>query len=113
MLPNSRSRSTGLDISLAGAILAILSFYAAGVSRIPATSPNLIRFFDKPPGTSYPAVMPQDAALLLLADPSTTPSTTAAGGLVLPPVLGSVWTLLAYVGMALVVLGPLWAHYRR
>lgn len=113
VLPNSRSRSSGLDISLAGAILAILSFYAAGVSRVPATAPNLIRFFEQPPGTSYPAVMPQDAALLLLADPATSASPAASGGLVLPPVLGSVWTLLAYVGIALVVLGPLWARYRR
>lgn len=113
MLPKTVNRSTGLDISLAGAILASVSFLASNVSHIPATSPHIIRFFDKPPGTTYPAVMPQDAALLLLTDPSTASSTTGAGGITLPPVFGSVWMLLGFLGIGLVVLGPIWAYYNR
>lgn len=86
---------------------------AANFSEIPATAPHIIRFFDKPPGTSYPAVMPQDAALLLLTDPSTSESVTHAGGVSLPPVMGSVWMLLALFGVGLIVLGPILAIVNR
>lgn len=113
MITPSRSRSSGLDISLLGALLAIVSFYAAGVTRVPGDVPNLIRFLEKPPGTHYAAGTPQDAALLLLLDPSTAGSTRASAGLALPAGLESVFLLLAAVGLAMVVAGPIWARVYR
>lgn len=108
MLP-STSRSSGLDISLLGAIVAILAFYAGNSSYFEGAAPHLIRFFDKPPGTTYPAVMPQDKALLLLADPSTTASTGSTASI---PIPAGGWALLMYVGLLMVVIGPLWAWVR-
>lgn len=106
------ARSSGLDVSLLGVIVAGIGFSVEYVAGAAGTTPHLIRFFDKPPGTSYPAVMPQDAALLLLADPSTTGSSATSGA---TPVisLGDLPTFLAYVGLVLVVLGPLWTWYYR
>lgn len=111
MLPGSSSRSSGLDISLLGVIVAVLAFYAGNSQYFSGAVPNLIRFFEKPPGTSYPGVMPQDKALLLLTDPSTAASTgSASWPLVAVPSDG--WAVLVYLGLLLVVLGPIWARLR-
>ncbi|WP_251329140.1 hypothetical protein [Haloplanus pelagicus] len=93
-----------LDISLLGLIAVIVGGYGREISVPPDTSPHLIRFFSVSPDRTYPAVMPQDKALLLLNDPSTTEATreaTAAGGS-----LYAVWTLVAVVGVLLLLAGP-------
>lgn len=112
MHARAAARSSGLDISLLGVIVAGIGFSLEYVMDAAGTTPRLIRFFDKPPGTTYPAVMPQDAALLLLADPSTTASSATSGA---TPVvsLGDLPTFVAYVGLVLVVAGPLWTWYHR
>lgn len=106
------ARSSGLDVSLLGMIVAGIGFTLDYVTGAAGTSPHLVRFFDKPAGTSYPAVMPQDAALLLLTDPSTTASRPISGGATAIS-LGDLPVFVAYVGAVLVVAGPLWAWYHR
>lgn len=102
------ARSTGLDVSLLGVLAIGVGFFLEYVTDAAGTSPHLIRFFDKPSGTTYPAVMPQDAALLLLTDPSTTASGTVSGGAASVS-LGGLPSFVVAVGVALVVAGPLWA----
>lgn len=112
MYPRRAARSSGLDISLLGVILAIIGFYGSQLGELAGTMPHLIRFFDVPPGHSSPAVMPQDAALLLLTDPTTTESSTISGtGMQLP--VGELPMIIAYVGLFLIVLGPVWAWRNR
>jgi hypothetical protein len=100
----NRDRPSALDVSLLGLIATIVGGYGRSISVPADTAPNLIRFFSVSPDRTYPAVMPQDKALLLLNDPSTTEATreaTAAGGS-----LYAVWTLVAVVGVLLLLAGP-------
>ncbi|MFC6989317.1 hypothetical protein ACFQJD_12455 [Haloplanus sp. GCM10025708] len=109
MIRRLASRSSALDVSLLGVIVAVVSFYSARLSPTDGTSPNLIRFFDTAPSREYPAVLPQDKALLLLLDPGTGPTTAASTG----PATGGVWPLLFLVGLLMVVAGPILAWLRR
>ena len=112
MAPPVIARSSGLDISLLGVIVTGIGFSLNHVADAAGTMPHLIRFFDKPQGTSYPAATPQDSALLLLTDPSTTASSATSG--TAPAVsLGALPTLLVVLGVVLVVAGPLWTWYHR
>lgn len=111
MLAPLRERSSALDVSLLGAILAGVAFYGGNLSVSGGTSPNLIRFYDKPPGTQYPATLPQDKALLLLADPTTTASSGAAGVAGAP--LDPLWKVLFAVGVVVLLAGPVLAWQRR
>lgn len=112
MRARAAARSSGLDVSLLGVIVAGVGAFLDSVLDAAGTSPHLIRFFDKPPGTDYPAVLPQDAALLLLTDPSTASSGTISGGTQVAS-FGDLPTFVAYVGAVLVLAGPLWAWYHR
>lgn len=112
MHARTAARSSGLDVSLLGVIVAGVGFTLEYVTGAAGTSPHLIRFFDTPSGTTAPAVMPQDAALLLLTDPSTTASKPMSGGATAIS-LGDLPTFVASVGILLVVAGPLWAWYHR
>lgn len=108
----SVARSSGLDVSLLGVIVAGVGLLVDRVADAAGTMPHLVRFFDVPADTQHPAVMPQDAALLLLTDPSTTASRSVSGGEAVVAV-GDVPTLLVALGAALIVAGPLWAWYVR
>lgn len=108
----SAVKSSGLDISLLGVIVAGIGLTMDRLGSSSDTMPHLIRFFDVPPGRAHPAILPQDAALLLLTDPATTSSGTISGA---PPIiqLGDVPLIVAYLGVALVIVGPLWSWYFR
>ncbi|WP_248895292.1 hypothetical protein [Haloplanus halobius] len=95
---------SGMDITLLGLIAVIVGGYGRSLSVPAGTAPDLIRFFSVPPERTYPAVMPQDKALLLLNDPSIARSrqTTAETAVS----LDGVWTLVALVGVMLVIAGP-------
>ncbi|WP_251341687.1 hypothetical protein [Haloplanus halophilus] len=100
----NRERSSGLDVTLLGLIATIVGGYGRNISVPPDTSPHLIRFFSVSPDRTYPGVMPQDKALLLLNDPAAGEATrqaTAGGGS-----LYGLWTLVAAVGLLLLVAGP-------
>jgi len=102
-LVNSDSTS-GLDLTLLGLIAAIVGWYGRSISVPATTKPDLIRFFSVSPDRTYPAVMPQDKALLLLNDPATgeaAGAATAGAGS-----LDGVWTLVALIGLLLLVAGP-------
>jgi hypothetical protein len=109
-LINSDSTSP-LDLTLLGIIAVIVGAYGRSMSVPATTKPHLIRFFSVSPDRTYPGVMPQDKALLLLSDPSTArttgEATASAGGS-----MGGVWTLVALLGLLLVLAGPtlLWVN---
>ncbi|MFB6068768.1 MAG: hypothetical protein ABEJ90_02460 [Halobacterium sp.] len=107
MIRRLTGRSSALDVSLLGLVVAIVSFYAA---RLPAAgaTPNLIRFFETSPGRRYPAILPQDKALLLLLAPGTGTETATTTG----SATGGVWSLLFLVGLLVVLAGPAlaWVH---
>jgi hypothetical protein len=103
-LINSDSTSP-LDLTLLGIIAVIVGGYGRSMSVPANTTPDLIRFFSVSPDRTYPAVMPQDKALLLLSDPATGRATGeatagAAGA------LDGIWTLVALLGFVLVLAGP-------
>lgn len=112
MCARPAARASGLDVSLLGVIVAGVGASLDYVADAAGTTPHLVRFFDEPSGGGSPPGVPQDAALLLLADPSTTGSGTLSGG---TPVLslGTLPALLTFVGAVLVVAGPLWALAHR
>lgn len=113
MESSTGARSSGLDVSLLGVIVTgvALSVHAfAGSGRV---APNLIRFFEVPPDTKHPAVMPQDKALILLSDPSTNPSAEVAAGIDLSVSLDGALAFLVFVGVAMILVGPLWAWRTR
>lgn len=112
MYPRAALRSSGFDISLLGVIVVGIGRFLDRVERSAGTMPHLIRFFDKPPGTAYPAVAPQDKALLLLNDPETTSSTAISAGETAVS-FGSLPAVLTYLGIGLILLGPLWAWTKR
>ncbi|MFB6107243.1 MAG: hypothetical protein ABEJ82_00175 [Haloplanus sp.] len=105
------ARPSGLDVSLLGVVVAVVASYGRSLSTPPGASPHVIRFFDVSPERSYPAVLPQDKALLLLTDPSTGGSTHTAAQSALS--LDGVWALLVVVGLCLVAAGPVLAWVRR
>ena len=100
-----------LDLTLLGIIAVILGAYGRSMSVPATTNPDLIRFFSVSPDRTYAAVLPQDKALLLLNDPSTAratgEATASAGGS-----MAGLWTLVALVGLLLVLAGPtlLWIN---
>lgn len=106
MLPRSAARSSGLDVSLLGVIIAGVAASAGGLAVVPTGTPRLLRFADVGPGYVPVAAMPQDSALLLLlrSAPRAAPPPTGTP---------SPWTLLLLVGLLLVVAGPLWAWIGR
>ncbi|MFB6196567.1 MAG: hypothetical protein ABEI80_10380 [Haloplanus sp.] len=108
----NRDRS-GLDITLLGLIAAIVGGYGRTMSVPAGTSPHLIRFFSAPPDRTYPAVMPQDKALLLLSDPSVERSASRATAEAAVS-LDGLWTVVAFVGLLLVIAGPIiaWTNVR-
>ena len=95
-----------LDLTLLGIIAVIVGAYGRSMSVPANTQPHLIRFFSVSPDRTYPGVMPQDKALLLLSDPSTAratgEATASAGGS-----MSGVWTLVALLGLLLVLAGPM------
>jgi hypothetical protein len=99
-----------LDVTLLGTIAVIVGWYGRTLSFSGTTEPDLIRFFSVSPDRTYAAVMPQDKALLLLNDPSTTQATgeAAAGA----GAMDGIWTLVVLVGLLLVLAGPtlLWIN---
>jgi hypothetical protein len=109
-LVNSDSTSP-LDLTLLGVIAVIVGAYGRSMSVPADTTPHLIRFFSVSPDRTYPGVLPQDKALLLLTEPSATQATgeaaAGAGGS-----MGGVWTLVALLGLLLVLAGPtlLWIN---
>jgi hypothetical protein len=102
-------RSSGLDVSLLGVVVAVVSFYAARFSTSAGTAPNLIRFFETSPGREYPAVLPQDKALLLLLEPSAASTDAVASS----GAAGGIWSLLLVVGLLLILAGPTLAWIKR
>ncbi|GAB6860631.1 hypothetical protein ACFR97_08155 [Haloplanus litoreus] len=106
----SRERSSALDVSLLGVIAVIVGGYGRSLSVPADASPDLIRFFSVSPDRTYAAVLPQDKALLLLSDPSTGEATRQATRT--PGALDGVWTLVALVGIMLLLAGPAiaWAN---
>jgi len=114
MIPSKVVRSSGLDISLLGVILAGFGVTLNVVTGAEADTPHLIRFFDVSPDRTYPAMLPQDAALLLLSDPSTaeTSSQPASAGASVAS-LGHLPTLVIAAGLALVLAGPIWSWFYR
>jgi hypothetical protein len=103
-LINSDSTSP-LDLTLLGIIAVVIGWYGRTMSVPATTKPHLIRFFSVSPDRTYPAVMPQDKALLLLSDPATGQAageaTASTAG-----TLNGVWALVALVGFMLVLAGP-------
>jgi hypothetical protein len=107
---STRERSSALDMSLLGVIAVIVGGYGRSLSVPADASPDLIRFFSVSPDRTYAAVLPQDKALLLLSDPSTgraTQQATQATG-----AFDGLWTLVALVGVILLLAGPViaWAN---
>jgi hypothetical protein len=109
-LVNSDSTSP-LDLVLLGTIAVIVGAYGRSMSVPANTKPDLIRFFSVSPDRTYAAVMPQDKALLLLSDPSTSQATGEATASV--GALNGVWTLVALLGLMLVLAGPMLVWVRR
>jgi len=109
-LINSDSTSP-LDLTLLGVIAVIVGAYGRSISVPATTKPHLIRFFSVSPDRTYPGVLPQDKALLLLTEPSTArttgEATASAGGS-----MTGIWTLVALLGLMLVIAGPmlLWVN---
>jgi len=109
-LINSDSTSP-LDLTLLGVIAVIVGAYGRSISVPATTKPHLIRFFSVSPDRTYPGVLPQDKALLLLTEPSTArttgEATASAGGS-----MSGIWTLVALLGLMLVIAGPmlLWVN---
>ncbi|WP_435063841.1 hypothetical protein [Halobaculum sp. EA56] len=95
-------RGNGLDIALLGVIVAGLGTYAGVVTGSADATPSLVRFFQVPAGTTYPATLPQDKALLLLTDPRT--ADAAAGGV---GSSGGIGPVMIGIGAMLVVAGLL------
>lgn len=102
MVPSHGPRESGLDLVLLGVIVVGLGVYADLFTGSSEATPSLVRFFQVLPDTTYPAVLPQDKALLLLTDPQTaevaTSSVEASSG---------VGAVLLGVGVVIVALGVL------
>ena len=96
----SSVRGSGLDVALLGVIVAGIGASAGIVSGSAGATPSFVRFFQVPEGTTYPAALPQDKALLLLTDPRT--ADAAAGGV---GSSGGVGPVLVAAGAVLVALG--------
>lgn len=112
MYPRGKARSSGLDISLLGFIIAIVGFYIGRLGDMVETMPHLIRFFDVPPDQTTPGVMPQDKALLLLTDPSTTSSAPLSKSLPALPT-GELSIVVMILGVVLIFAGPVWSWHNR
>jgi hypothetical protein len=107
----NRDSTSPLDLTLLGLIAVIVGGYGRTMSVPADTKPDLIRFFSVSPDRTYAAVMPQDKALLLLSDPATGQATSeATAGAV--GAFDGIWTLVALLGLMLVLAGPalLWAN---
>ena len=102
MFPTHGSRSRGFDLVLLGTLVAGLGLYARVLSGSTEASPSLLRFFQVPADTRFPAVLPQDKALLLLTDPRT--ADAAAGGV---DPTGGIGVVLLAIGVVLVSMGLL------
>ena len=96
----SSLRESGLDVALLGVIVAGIGASAGIVSGSADATPSLVRFFQVPAGTTPPAALPQDRALLLLTDPRT--ADAAAGGV---GSSGGIGPVLVVAGALLVALG--------
>ncbi|MXR42712.1 hypothetical protein GRX01_15365 [Halobaculum sp. WSA2] len=100
MIDLSSVRESGLDVVLLGVLVAGIGASAGIVSGSASATPSFVRFFQVPKGTTYPAALPQDKALLLLTDPRT--ADAAAGGV---GSSGGIGPVLVAVGVMLVALG--------
>jgi len=100
MVHVSSVRESGLDVDLLGVFVAGNGTSAEVVSGSANATPSLLRFFQVPTGTTYPAALPQDKALLLLTDPRT--ADAAAGGV---ESSGGIGLVLVATGETLVALG--------
>lgn len=100
MVDLSSVRGTGLDVALLGVLVAGVGASAGIVSGSTGATPSLVRFFQVPAGTTYPAALPQDKALLLLTDPRT--ADAASGGV---GSSGGVGPAMVGAGAVLVALG--------
>ena len=105
MGPSGLPRDSGLDLVLLGALVAGLGVYANVIVDSAGATPSLVRFSQAPPDTSFPGVLPQDNALLLLADPRTADAATGGGG-----ATGEVGFVLVAVGAVVVAAGFLMAE---
>lgn len=112
MYPRGAVRSSGLDITLLGVIIAIVGFYASRLGEVVGTMPHIIRFFDVPPDRSTPGIMPQDQALLLLNDPATSASAPLSNPVPALP-FGDLPVVVMYLGVVLIFAGPLWSWWNR
>ena len=102
---------SGLDLVLLGAVVAGLGVYADAFADSTRATPSLVtRFLQIPPGTSPPAVLPQDRALLLMTDPRT--ADAATGGVASGSATGSsgAGLILVAVGVVLIASGVLLAR---
>ncbi|SHH36034.1 hypothetical protein [Halobaculum gomorrense] len=96
----------GLDIALLGVIAAGLGLSLGAVAGSAESSPSLIRFFQAPADATYPGVLPQDKALLLLTDPRTADAATGASGAAgAADPSGGVELVLVGVGAVLIAVG--------
>ena len=97
MGPSGWPRDSGLDLVLLGALVVGLGAHANVFVASAGATPSLIRFSQVPPGASLPGVLPQDKALLLLADPRTADAATGGVG-----VTGDIGAVLVAVGAVVV-----------
>jgi len=104
-LINSDSTSP-LDLTLLGIIAVIVGGYGRTMSVPADTNPDLIRFFSVSPDRTYAAVLPQDKALLLLSDPAVAQA-TGGGTAGATGTMAGIWTVVALLGLLLVVAGPM------
>lgn len=100
MVDLSSVRESGLDVVLLGVIVAGIGTSAGVVSGSASATPSLVRFLQVPKGTTYPAALPQDKALLLLTDPRTADAAAGGGGS-----SGGIGPVLIAAGVMLVALG--------
>lgn len=99
-MPFDALRGDRLDLVLLGGLVVGLGSSTRLFAGSAGAAPSLVRFFQVPPGTTYPAALPQDKALLLLTDPRT--ADAAAGG-VAPS--GGVGPFLVALGLAVAAAG--------
>lgn len=102
MVPSHGPRESGLDLVLLGVIIVGLGVYADLFVGSSNATLSLVRLFQALPDTTYPAVLPQDRALLLLTGPQTAEAATSS-----VEASGGVGAVLFGGGIVIVALGVL------